>query len=82
MSHNELYLFFEAACDITTRAVYPTRYLPAPLTPKPYMRIFDTSLFAGTSLSRLDSSSKLVVGLAEKNLEALIKFSNNYSESC
>ena len=74
MTTHDLYLFFNAACDIGTRSVYPNRPLPDSLCPRPYMRINDPGLFASTALSRLDSSSRLVAGIAEKNLEALIKF--------
>lgn len=74
MTTHDLYLFFNAACDIGTRYVYATKPLPDSLRPRPYMHILDTALFAGTALSRLDSSSNLVAGIAAKNLEALIKF--------
>jgi len=68
----EMYTSYKAICDLRTRAVQPTIPLPAMLTPAPHMEIIDIQKFTSTALTRLESDSALLRGIAERSLRAVI----------
>jgi hypothetical protein len=67
-----IYIHFHAWCPLSTRYPEPTIPLPATLTPAPHMEILDVHQFITTSLTRLESESPRLRGIAERVLRALI----------
>lgn len=66
-----LHIEFHSICNLKTRNVEATIKMPAILRPAPHMDIVDLHQFVTTALTRLDSDSPLLRGIAERSLLAV-----------
>lgn len=68
----EMHIAYQAYCKLKTKAVRPRIRIPKTLRPAPHLEITNLPLFITTALTRLESNSPLLRGIAERNLMAVI----------